>query len=172
MTPITLAYESTVDDGVDLQMKVLERSRVFGRAWAQIAILAPMAGLATALALFSLPPAARAIGAVATALIVGATYLPLQRRVLRKRLREAALEARGGDVPMSVQVEIDDQGIHSSSGEHRMTIAWDDVSDVEHDDTAIEIYAHDGGVSSLPRHAFASPDDANALLERLDATAR
>ncbi len=167
MTAITLAYESTVDEGVDLQMKVLERSRVFGRAWAQIAILAPAAGLATALTLFSLPTSARVIGAVATTLIVGATYMPLQRRLLRKRLRAAAVEARGGDVPMSVAVEIDDTGIHSSSGEHTMTIAWSDVADVAQDDVAIEIYSSDGGVSSLPRGAFANDADADALLARL-----
>lgn len=169
MTPLELSYESSVDDGVDLQMKVLERSRVFGRAWAQIAILAPAAGVATAIALLALPPAARVIGAVGTALVVGATFVPLQRRLLRRRLREAAVEARGGDVAIPVDVAIDADGIHSSSRGHTMSIAWDDVAEVHADEEAVEIWAADGGVACLPRAAFPSPSDADALVARLAA---
>lgn len=174
MTPLELRYDTTVDDGVDLQMKVLERSGVFGRAWAQIAILAPMAGLATGIALIALPVPARATGAIATAVIVGATYLPLQRRLLRRRLRAAAIEARGGDVTVAVDVSIDDDGIHSSSRGHAMTIAWNDVEAVEADDRAIDVYAENGALASLPRAAFPTSEACEAFLTRLatDATVR
>ncbi len=158
-------FEYTIDDMVDVQLRVLKRSRA-ARSWQWRDL--GMTSLLTGAVLFAVIPkgfAGRAImGGIG--LLLGALLYPIMNeRTVRRRLRKFCQEKAGSSKTLFCEVEVRDSGVHTRSNGTQIIYPWDKVTEIEETDESVDLYTEVGGLLVVRKRAFASPEEQQKFVE-------
>ena len=158
-------FEYTIDDMVDVQLRVLKRSRA-ARSWRGRDLV--MTSLLSGAVLFAVIPegfTGRAImGCIGLSL--GALLYPiLNERTVRRRLRKFCEEKAGSSKTFLCEVELNDSGVHTKSNGTQLIYPWDKVMDVQETGESVDFYSEFGGLLVVRKRAFTSPEEQEKFVE-------
>ena len=123
--------DSTLDESVEMQMWVWDRSRFMRIArWRNTAVCALIAGVAVTVYIPEPWSVKIAFGGT-TAAITGFVYYALYPWELRRRLRKVCRKLRGTVGPVPFTLELDAEGIHCQYKDTRNSSAWSKVEVIE-----------------------------------------
>ena len=150
-----IAFESTLDEAVDVQLRLLRRSKA-ARQWRQ----RWLAGGVLVLALFGFvlpnPPLMRGL----FAFLSGGLFFILYRKTydvtVKKRLKKILLEQRGGQPSVLVEYELTDDCLIYRSRRRELRLPWDEAQAVQEGPDDIEIVFDQLSMAVLPYRIFAS----------------
>jgi hypothetical protein len=158
-------FEYTIDDVVDLQMRMLKRSRV-AKSWASRNLV--ITSLLTGVIVFAVIPEGLqgrlimgAIGIVFGAL----AYLAFNQRSLARRLRKMAEEHIGADDSVVCEVELNNTGIHVRQGETQIIYSWASVNEIEPTSDSVDIYTDKGGLLVVRKRAFRDDSEQQQFID-------
>ena len=148
-----IKFESTIEDSVEAEMRVLLRSRTVLR-WKRTGLIgAPILFVA-----FYLGTPDTVTVKLVFATLVGAMYIYLSwfryEAKLRKRLAKLAIERRGTDQPISCEVEVGREGLTCKQSGIETKISWDRVCEVLNSENEIEILLKNAGIVLIPNRVF------------------
>jgi hypothetical protein len=154
-----IEFNYTIEDLVDVQLRVLKRSRAV-RAW-RLRDLA-MTSLLSGGFLFAVIPegiTGRIImGSIG--LLLGAVLYPvLNEMTVKRRLRKWCKENAGSDKTFTCEVELNQSGIHAKSNGTQIIYAWENVTDIQETQDSVDIYSERGGIVVVRNRAFTSPEE-------------
>jgi hypothetical protein len=158
-------FEYTIDDIVDVQMRVLKRSRA-ARSWRWRDVI--VTSLLTGVFLFAVIPEGITgkliMGGIGLAL--GAlSYAALNERTVKRRLRKLCEENAGPDKSFLCEVELNESGIHTKSNGMQIIYAWQSVTEVQETTDSVDIYAEKGGLVVVRNRAFPSAEGHYQFVE-------
>jgi len=158
-------FNYTIDDIVDLQMRLLKRSRV-ARAWRwrNLALTSLLAGAF----LFAVIPeriTGRIVMGTIGVLSGAAVYLALNDVIVKRRLRKWCEENAGTDRIFTCDVELSDSGVHTNSNGTQIIYAWSNVNEIKKTEDSVDIYFEKGGLVVVRNRAFTSPADRQRFIE-------
>jgi hypothetical protein len=158
-------FNYTLEDIVDVQMRLLKRSRA-ARAWRlrdQV-----LTSLLTGAFLFAVIPegiTGRLImGSIG--LLFGAVLYPVLSQItVKSRLRKWCEENAGSDKTFTCQVELNESGIHTDSNGTQIIYAWEKVKEIKETEDSVDIYFERGGLVVVRNRAFTSPGEHQHFIE-------
>jgi hypothetical protein len=158
-------FNYTIDDMVDVHMRVLKRSRA-ARAWRWRDLI--LSSLMTGVLLFAVIPEGITgkiiVGTIG--LLLGAVLYPvLNEMTVKRRLRKWHEENIGSDKPLTCEVELNQSGIHTKSNGTRIIYAWENVTEIKETEGSVDIYSERGGLVVVRERAFTSPGDHQRFIE-------
>ncbi len=164
---MTIRYLASADELLHLNLRMLEERLGPRFLWRDGTLLVAIAagGLAV-LVLGHWPPLHRVSFGLAVAGLSIAFFPRIRRAGLRRRLTAMAAQQRTAGIEAEIEVTLDDRGIRSRSGRQERRIPWDDLADIERDDSLVRLIGRDGEVIAMPWRAVPEPD-RRATLESL-----
>jgi hypothetical protein len=152
-------FEYTIADLVDVQMRVLKRSRT-ARAWRWQDLI--ITSLVSGVLLFAIIPEGITgkliVGTIG--LVTGALfYVPLNDAIVRRRLRKFFAEQVGADKPLFCEVELKESGVHTSSNGTQLIFAWENVNEIKETQDSVDIQSERGGLVVVRKRAFSSTEE-------------
>ena len=162
-----IAYMSTLDDAIALQMKLamslktIQKSKYVG-----------LLGMPLFFVFVYVTESSKDIwGRIGISLLIacvyGGLYLLLYRSTFRRNIQKIIIEARGTkeDVPAEYELT-DDQLIYRESG-RSVAFDLDSVVDIEEDDRAIFVQFKNKGMALLPDRIFKDENQKDKWLKQL-----
>ena len=158
-------FNYTIEDIVDVQVRLLKRSRV-AKAWRWRDLVTT--SLLTGAFLFAVIPegiTGRIImGSIG--LLLGAVLYPvLNEMTVKRRLRKWCEENAGSDKTFTCEVELNESGIHTKSNGTRIIYAWENVTEIKETEDSIDIYSERGGLVVIRNRAFTSPGEHQRFID-------
>lgn len=158
-------FNYTIDDMVDVQMRLLKRSRA-ARAWRWRDLI--LTSLISGSFLFAVIPEGITgriiVGTIG--LLLGAVLYPvLNDMTVKRRLRKWCEENAGSDKIFTCEVELNQSGIHTKSNGTRTIYAWENVIEIKETEDSIDIYSERGGLVVVRKRAFTSPGDHQRFID-------
>ena len=173
MTKMRVRFEYTIDDVIDVQMRMLKRSRA-ARAWRLRDLV--ITSLLTGVLLFAIIPegiTGKLIMASIGSLFAALSYAAFNERTVKRRMRKLYEEHAGSDKNLFCEVELNESGVHARSNGAQTFCAWEDVKEIQETQDSVDIYTNRGGLLVVRKRAFMSPEEqlqfialANQYLER------
>jgi hypothetical protein len=152
-------FEYTIDDLIDVSMRLLKRSRSVraSRHWDLLTT-----ALLSGVLLFAIVPAS-----VAGKLIMGGlglafgalSYPAIRQRTVRRRLRKFCEETVGTGETLFCEVELNESDVHTNSNGSRTVSAWENVKEIQETLDSVDIYTGRGGLTVVRKRAFASQEE-------------
>ncbi len=158
-------FNYTIDDVVDVQLRLLMRSRVAtGWRWRNAVLTSVLAGAF----LFAVVPegiTGRIVMGSIGLMSGAAVYLALNDFTVKRRLRKYLEENCGSDKRFTCEVELNDSGIHTKSNGTQIIYSWANVSDIKETGDSVDIYFEKGGLVVIRNRAFVSPGERQRFIE-------
>ena len=158
-------FEYTIDDMVDVQLRVLKRSRA-ARAWRWRDLV--VTSLLTGAVLFAVIPEGLVVRAImgGIGLSLGALLYPIMNeRTVRRRLRKFCEEKVGSSKTFLCEVELNDSGVHTKSNGTQIIYPWEKVTEVEETAESVDLYSEFGGLLVVRKRAFTSTEEQEKFVE-------
>jgi hypothetical protein len=147
-------FEFTLDDVVDVQLRVLKRSRA-ARAWRLRDLVAT--ALLSGVLLFAIIPGETSTRLIVgiLGLILGAVFYPIvNESTVKRRLMKLLQENAGPDSVSICEVELSDSGVHARQNGMEIIYRWENVKEVKETRDSVDIYAEKGGLVVVRKRAF------------------
>src|SRR5882724_1061273 len=158
-------FNYTIDDILDVQMRLLKRSRE-ARAWRWRNLT--LTSLLSGAFLFAVIPEGiigRLVMGSIGVLSGAAVYLALNDVTVKRRLRKWCEENAGTDRIFTCDVELSDSGVHTNSNGTQIIYAWANVNEIKETEDSVDIYFEKGGLVVVRNRAFTSPADRERFIE-------
>ena len=158
-------FNYTIDDIVDVQLRLLNRSRA-ARAWRWRN--AALTSLVAGAFLFAVIPegiAGRTVMGTIGLLSGAAVYLALNDVIVKRRLRKWCEENAGSDKTFTCEVELTDSGVHTKSNGTQIIYDWANVNEIKETEDSVDIHFEKGGLVVVRNRAFASPGEHQRFIQ-------
>ncbi len=160
-------FDATLDDFVDLNMRVRKRSRALRRSnWKMATVFALLMGF-MGFTQGAGPLLANVLTGCRDAAIAGVAFILLLSALRpweKWRIRKFYREQLATDGPIKIEVEISDSGVLVKQHGAQITYGWKSINSVEDSGDAIEIWKA-GGPIVVRNRAFNSPGTRIEFLE-------
>ncbi|MGH9754519.1 MAG: YcxB family protein [Blastocatellia bacterium] len=158
-------FEFTVDDLVDLNLRVLDRSKKFqSRQWTRVITFGLLVGLGVFLMLPFSFGVKMASGAASLALIV-VVHLLFRRREIGRSMRSLYLEKLGTPGPFKCEVELTEEGVIARQRGTEVKHSWAILEEIKETPDSIDFFTCDGGAVVVRDRAFNAPADKRRFFE-------
>ncbi len=161
-------YEATIDEVVDLQLRILERSKTVRKWKRQGLIGAPFAFALTYLMIAYLFVSFTIVEKLVFSSLAGisfiAFYLGTHKARTRGRVRRLLVEQLGSDGPFPTEYELRDDGLVVQTKGTEIKFDWSNFTEVNETDLELELIAGTGGIAALPKRVFQSEEQLNEWL--------
>ena len=158
-------FEFTIDDVVDVQLRVLRHSRA-ARSWRWRDQL--LTSLLTGTMLFAIVPEEITVRIIvgAIGLVLGAVLYPtLNERTVKRRLRKLCEENAGSDRVFLCQIELEESAIHTKQNGMEIIYPWVTVKEIRETNDSVDIYTQKGGCVVVRKRAFTRPGEQQQFIE-------
>lgn len=158
-------FDYTIDDVVDFQLRLLNRSRVVrGWRWRNAILTSLLAGAF----LFAIIPegitARMVMGGIGVILGIP-VYFAANDVIVKRRLRKWSAENAGSDKRFTCEVELNESGIHTQSNGTQIIYSWANVADIKETADSVDIYFQKGGLLVIRNRAFSSSVERQQFIQ-------
>jgi hypothetical protein len=169
-------FDATLDDLVDVHLRLLARSRV-ARGWCWSGSIAT--GLVAGSGLLILIPelfsplampweveiTLAILLAVLGGIVAAAIYPSVYRRIVATRLRRYCREQLRSDAPFTVEVQLLPGGIRAQQLGTEIACDWANVKAIEEGEDSVDFVVRSGGIIAVQDRAFASSTARREFVE-------
>ena len=158
-------FDYTIDDLVDVQMRLLKRSRAV-QAWRWRDLV--LTSLLTGVLLFALIPQEIIVRIIVgiIGLLLGAVLYPVVNEMtVKRRLRKWTEENVGSARTFTCEVELDESGLHTQSNDAQIIFDWRNVEEIKETEDSVDIYFAKGGLMVTRNRAFTSTEERQRFIE-------
>jgi hypothetical protein len=158
-------FDYTIEDLVDVQMRVLNNSRAV-RAWRWRDLV--LTSLMTGIFVFAIIPEEITVRIIVgiIGLILGAVLYPVvSEMTIKRRLRKWCEENAGPAKTFTCEVELNESGIHSQQNETQIVFPWKNMKEIRETKDSVDIYFERGGLMVIRNRAFTSPEERQRFIE-------
>jgi hypothetical protein len=164
-----VAFRSTLDEAVEVQMLILDRYRSLrSNRWKMAIVGTLIAGLiacaGTAVFLPGLHWSVQVAAGAVAGLFGGINCYLTYRAMVVRNLRKICREQRGTGGALPVCIEIDDRGVHAHLKDTHVISAWTKVREIEERDGAVIFWMGDLSVVAARNRGFASHDERDEFV--------
>ena len=161
---MVIQFDSTIDEAVDVEIRLARQSNSF-RRWKRAGFIwAPLLFLGF---YFGVPdtPTAKLVFATLASLAFILIYPRSYDRILRRRIRKYLVEQLGTDKPIPCEYEFSEEGLTFRKMGVEIKLQWNTVKQINENDEDIEILTHTGGIAVLRNRIFSSPNQKDEWLK-------
>ena len=158
-------FEFTLDDVVDVQLRILKRSPA-ARAWRwrDLVVTALLSGVL----LFAIIPGETTsrliVGLIG--LMLGALFYPIvNENTVKRRLRKLVQENAGPEKVFICEVELSESGVHTRQNGMEIIYRWENVKEVQETKDSVDIYGEKGGLVVVRKRAFNGSAEQQHFIE-------
>ena len=159
-----IRFESTIDEAVDVQIRLVRQSDYFRRTKRRGYFWAPVLFLG---GYFAIPETWSIKLVVAT--LASVTFILIYPRIydktLRKRTRNYLAEQLGTDEPIPCEFEFTKEALTFRMTGNEIKFQWSTVKEINDNGDDIEIVTHTGGMAVLRNRFFSSPNQKDEWLK-------
>ncbi len=158
-----IEYESTIDEAVEAQFRLLKKSKVAKKWRLQGFIWAPILFFGF---YFGIPDEKNikllfaSIASIAFIII----YLSIYEKTIQKTIRKVIVEQIGNDEPVQSEYEFNQDALIFRKLGTEIRFIWDSVQEIIENDEDIEFKIAKGGIAVIPNRIFNSKDQKEEWL--------
>jgi hypothetical protein len=158
-----IQYESTIDEAVDTQIRLLKTSSVAKRWKLQGLIWAPILFFVF---YFGIPDEkiVKLVFGFFTGIIFVIIYFATYKKTIKKRTRKFLVEQLGTEEPISSEYEFTDENLIFRKLGTEIRFEWDKVEKLIENKNDIEVRIYKGGIAVIPNRIFSGTEQRDELL--------
>jgi hypothetical protein len=161
---VRVEFNVTIDDFVDIAMRLSARSKVI-RTWRwQGRVLTFFLTWFVGFVVTSGSTITKLIVALVLAGAITILYVTTYRRSHAKRLRELYRERLEINGPIKVEVEVTETNIIVKQMGNQTTYEWRNVKSIEEREDSIDVFLRDGGGIAVRKRGFGSNQETEEFL--------
>ena len=148
-----IKYESTIDEAIDAQLRMLELSKTAKKWKWEGLIFAPILFVGV---YFAIPEekTVKLIFAAMAGIMFVILYLGSYKKTLRKRMRKLFVEKLGTDKPVPSEYEFDEDGLIFRKLGTEIKFRWETVKEINENEKVLEFIVDSGGIAMIPKRIF------------------
>ena len=158
-----IQYESTIEEAVEAQFRLLKTSKVAKKWMLQGLIWAPLLFFGF---YFGIPDEKniKLIFASIAGIVFIIIYLSNYEKNIQKRIRKVLVEQIGHDEPVQSEYEFSQDALIFRKLGTEIRFVWDSVQEIVENDEDIEFKIAKGGIAVIPKRIFTSIEQKEEWL--------
>ena len=153
-------YESTIDEAVDTQIRLLKTSGVAKQWKLQGLIWAPILFFGF---YFGIPDEKniKLFFAFFVSILFLVIYFAIYKKSLKKKIRKFLIEQLGTDEPIPSEFEFTEENLIFRRLGTEIRFEWDKIEELIENDNDIEVRIAKGGIAVIPNRIFSGTEQRN-----------
>lgn len=155
-----IKFESTIDEAIAVQLRLLELSKTARRWKWQGLIFAPLLFLGF---YCGIPDEKRVkiVFAAISSVIFISGYLGTYKGILKRRAKKLLIENLGTDKPVTSEYEFNEDGLIFRRLGTEIKFNWNKVREINENDKVLEFIIDNGGIAIIPKRIFENDQQKN-----------
>lgn len=161
---LKIQYESTIDEAVDVQMRLLRTSKTAKKWKMQGLIWAPLLFIGFYLGIPD-EQNIKLIFASLTSIIFVIIYFGSYKNTMRRRSKKLVIEQLGTDKPVPSEYEFNEEGLIFRQMGTEIKFNWNSVKEINENDKDIEFIIGRGRIAIIRNRIFTTVDQKEEWLK-------